>query len=315
MKKNNKGFSLVELIVVIAVMAVLVVVLAPAYLRYVEKSRLQKDISAIGEVIQAIKVAGSEEVVANEIQNWDDEADGHKTFVEITKETGVLEAYRQPDSKTADNLETTVREIIGEKVELKNKVLKENGITLRVRRDMNYNIFVEVETFDYRKHEEEKEALENAFPSYESATKKGEAAIKQLGSVASNKFNSVYDGYYQTALGTVVDDAYNVAYDSAYAVSKEATKYFFWMSSEQKEATAKAAAKEAGDLAKKEAEKNKEALAKVVATAKASGDSIDAAVNEYNTNEQLREDLKDYGVESVEDLERYLAGQYGTGNN
>lgn len=39
--RNNKGFSLIELIVVVAIMAVLVGVLAPAYLRYVEKARKQ----------------------------------------------------------------------------------------------------------------------------------------------------------------------------------------------------------------------------------------------------------------------------------
>ena len=38
-QKNNKGFSLVELIVVIAIMAVLVGVLAPQLIKYVEKSR------------------------------------------------------------------------------------------------------------------------------------------------------------------------------------------------------------------------------------------------------------------------------------
>ena len=37
-QKNNKGFSLVELIVVIAIMAVLVGVLAPQLMKYVEKS-------------------------------------------------------------------------------------------------------------------------------------------------------------------------------------------------------------------------------------------------------------------------------------
>ena len=60
-KTNNKGFSLVELIVVVAIMAVLVGVLAPAYLRYVEKSRIQKDDSAVAEVVEAVKIAAAEE--------------------------------------------------------------------------------------------------------------------------------------------------------------------------------------------------------------------------------------------------------------
>lgn len=42
-KLNNKGFSLVELIIVMAIMAVLIGVLAPQYLRYVERSRVSVD--------------------------------------------------------------------------------------------------------------------------------------------------------------------------------------------------------------------------------------------------------------------------------
>lgn len=62
-KMNNKGFSLVELIIVIAIMAILIAVLAPQFLRYVEKSRLQSDNSAIGEVANAVKVAAANDTI------------------------------------------------------------------------------------------------------------------------------------------------------------------------------------------------------------------------------------------------------------
>lgn len=61
LQKNNKGFSLVELIIVIAIMAVLMTVLAPQFLRYVERSRFQKDMSAVGELENAMKIATSNE--------------------------------------------------------------------------------------------------------------------------------------------------------------------------------------------------------------------------------------------------------------
>ena len=56
-KMNNKGFSLVELIIVIAIMAVLMGVLAPQFIKYVEDSRIQKDESAFGEIANATQIA------------------------------------------------------------------------------------------------------------------------------------------------------------------------------------------------------------------------------------------------------------------
>lgn len=59
-KMNNKGFSLVELIIVVAIMAVLVVVLAPQYLKYVEKSRVSADASTAAAFESAMAVLASD---------------------------------------------------------------------------------------------------------------------------------------------------------------------------------------------------------------------------------------------------------------
>lgn len=52
---GNKGFSLVELIVVIAIMAVLVGVMAPQLIKYVEKSREGTDIQNCDSIATTLK--------------------------------------------------------------------------------------------------------------------------------------------------------------------------------------------------------------------------------------------------------------------
>lgn len=63
-QKNNKGFSLVELIVVIAIMAVLVGVLAPQLIKYVEKSREATDIQTCDNIATALKTYYADEEVS-----------------------------------------------------------------------------------------------------------------------------------------------------------------------------------------------------------------------------------------------------------
>lgn len=59
-KKNNKGFSLVELIVVIAIMAVLVGVLAPQFIGYVAKSKVSTDLQNADSLKSAVEIAIAE---------------------------------------------------------------------------------------------------------------------------------------------------------------------------------------------------------------------------------------------------------------
>lgn len=57
MKNDNKGFSLIELIVVIAIMAILVGALAPQLIKYIDKSKAAADIQTAGTVYSVIQTA------------------------------------------------------------------------------------------------------------------------------------------------------------------------------------------------------------------------------------------------------------------
>ena len=59
-KKDNKGFTLVELVIVVAILAILVGILAPQYTKYVEKSRQAADVSNLENIVEAFKVAAAD---------------------------------------------------------------------------------------------------------------------------------------------------------------------------------------------------------------------------------------------------------------
>ena len=119
--KKNQGFSLVELIVVIAIMAVLVGVLAPAYLRYVEKSRKSTDVSSISDILAAA------EKVAIDPQ-WD--LATNTTFT--LSGTGTLTPVVAGPSTTAANVagaQQEWRDIAGASYECKSKEFKSEAFT------------------------------------------------------------------------------------------------------------------------------------------------------------------------------------------
>ncbi len=73
MKKNNKGFSLVELIIVIAIMAILAGALAPALIKYIAKSRRSTDVSNAQTIATAVTNALSVEAAY-------DDASGNQSY-------------------------------------------------------------------------------------------------------------------------------------------------------------------------------------------------------------------------------------------
>ena len=66
-RANDKGFSMVELIIVIAIMAILAGVLTPVLLRYVEEARIRSDEEKISSLEKTVALAVGEVEIQEEL--------------------------------------------------------------------------------------------------------------------------------------------------------------------------------------------------------------------------------------------------------
>ena len=64
---KNKGFTLVELVVTISIMAIMMMVFAPTMIAYTERARMGRDESAMDEVVNALVLSASEQSVYDEL--------------------------------------------------------------------------------------------------------------------------------------------------------------------------------------------------------------------------------------------------------
>ena len=129
-KLGNKGFSLVELIVVIAIMAVLVGVLAPTLIRNVEKSRESSDLQTLDSIRGSVTTALSVETVNDEFQK--------ATFPHTVTLTDLKTATTDLNGKLKDELsEDGVLN-----ASLKSKACKGKDITISITSDGKVSVSV-----------------------------------------------------------------------------------------------------------------------------------------------------------------------------
>ncbi len=107
--KKNKGFSLVELIIVIAIMAILVGVIAPQLIRYIEKANISSDVATLDSIRSAITYAISDPAYATS-----------------GEDVGASGSFGSSSSDTANKIMTTT---VDSGTKFKSKTLKEISAT------------------------------------------------------------------------------------------------------------------------------------------------------------------------------------------
>lgn len=108
---NNKGFSLVELIIVIAIMAVLMGVLAPQFIKYVEQSREATDMQGVNSVLTAIKTSSVDSSVYDDITadglEFDLTTPGSNALATALKDVGITGMSWKSSNGTDSNMKIT----------------------------------------------------------------------------------------------------------------------------------------------------------------------------------------------------------------
>lgn len=120
--KNNKGFSLVELIIVIAIMAILVGVMAPQLIKYIEKTNVSSDTQLCDTVKGAITTAMMDPAVVT------------NPSASLPSEGVELQVANIADSDDDTTFPGAVKEIIGfspSQIETQLKSSAKNGGTVK----------------------------------------------------------------------------------------------------------------------------------------------------------------------------------------
>ena len=135
--RNNKGFSLVELIIVIAIMAILVGVMAPQLIKYIEKTNVSSDTQLCDTVKSAVTTAVMDPSVLNDsasksfindTNSWNDvnALTGSSEFELAIQETLGM------DGTAIGNLEDKIKSAHGATATIQYNIMGSNSVHVRI---------------------------------------------------------------------------------------------------------------------------------------------------------------------------------------
>ena len=125
---NNKGFTLLELIIVVAIMAILVGFLIPQYTKFVDKSRRTNDEQLVTAVHNALAAAITDENVAD--RPLGGFTPSKISLEELDSDMTYYSANHEFVDEVKEFLQTT--SLIDMRNHLKSKAYKGQGITIEI---------------------------------------------------------------------------------------------------------------------------------------------------------------------------------------
>jgi prepilin-type N-terminal cleavage/methylation domain-containing protein len=143
-KGNNKGFSLVELIVVMAIMAILAVTVTPRLTQYIDKARQTNDREIPNAVFTAVRLALLDDTIVDDMKKSNtDPAVSYSwaTGVDILDEfyergtASDTDQYTVDSSADPDLLAEEIIQTLGSSIRFQSRLADTNAVSILVTVD------------------------------------------------------------------------------------------------------------------------------------------------------------------------------------